>query len=341
MQMRVELNKPTLSLLIGLVMSLCCGIAPFARAGEEKGPLAVRNQFPPHLMFLTPIPQSARMPADGELRGSLAIDYSSVFFYEKSTTWSTLVDMEMAVLEMTLDYGLTDRMAVGLRLPFVSMNAGFMDQPLETFHAAFGLPNYDKHLRPKDDFAYDLKKDGQSWLDPESGGINLADITTEVKFAVAKSQGNDPAAISLSYQLKLPTGDSDHGFGSGAIDHGFFLPIQVHVDPYIFYLTPGYIWVADPKTKGPGVRARDIQSFFLGGEYLLTSAISLLTQISFYTSPLEKTGIEKLDDGSLELAVGFQWQITPELNFEFAFCEDLTRSVPDFNLHGRVIRYFF
>jgi hypothetical protein len=325
------------AMLIGLLIVQLCWAPTWVRAAEEKGPLQVRNQFPPHLMFLTPVPQSPRLPADGQLRGSLAFDYSSVYFDEASANGSALVDMEMAVFELAFDYGLTDRLALGLRLPLVSMNAGFLDGPLETFHETFGLPNYDKQLRPKDDFAYDLKKDGQNWLDPQSGGLNLADITTELKLALVKREGKDPSAVSLSYQVKLPTGDPDHGFGSGAVDHGLFLPIQIQIDRCIVYLTPGYIWVADPETDGPDVAARNVVSFFAGGEYLLTADFSLLTQINFYTSPTERTGIDKLDDGSLDLAVGFHWRFAPELGFEFAFCEDLTRAAPDFNLHGRIV----
>jgi len=63
-------------------------------------------------------------------------------------------------------------------------------------------------------------------------------------------------------------------------------------------------------------------------------------QFNFATSPFHHTGIEQMDQNSLELALGFAVSISRDMVFEFAFSEDLTRTAPDFTIHG-ALRYEF
>lgn len=307
-----------------------------AWASPEKGPLRVRNQFAPHLMFLTPIPDSPRTVSAGTFAGSLALDYSSVFFWEKSDDWNALVDMEMAVIEVDLQYGLSDKVTLGLRLPMISMHDGFLDEPLEIFHRAFGFPNYDKHKRPQNEFAYELKKDDTTLFESRSGGLHLGDTTLSAKFGIMDEAVGQPISTALAYQLKLPTGEAAHGFGSGAVDHGLSLLTQLSFAPWYFYLAPGYFLMGNPTETEVAVSANDMVSIFFGGEYIYSKKLSLLAQLNYYTSPLEYTGISKLDNGSLELGMGLIYRFTNGLGLEFAFCEDLTRAAPDFNIHLRL-----
>jgi hypothetical protein len=338
LQRRRIMNTTLMKAIIASIHIFFIALVGIAWAQEEKGPLRVRNQFAPHLMFLTPIPESPRTLSRGTLGGSLALDYSSVFFWESSKEWNALVDMEMAVIDFDLQYGLTDYLTMGLRVPLVSMPDGFLDAPLETFHNAFGFPNYDKHKRPKNEFAYALEKDDRAFFESCSGGLHLGETTLSAKVKLMDKTAHRPLLASLSYQVKLPTGNPDHGFGSGAVDQGVSLATQLSLTPWYLYITPGFYLISNPAdSDAPGhVAASDMVSLFVGGEYVHSKALSLLVQLNFYTSPLEHTGIRKLDDGSLELSLGLIYRFNDALGLELAFSEDLTRAAPDFNLHGRI-----
>lgn len=311
-----------------------------AWAGPENGPLHVRNQFPPHLMFLTPVPDSPRLISRDRLTFSLSADYSSVFVNETSGNASALIDMEMTVLDLSLKYGLAEYLTVSLDIPVVSMNSGFLDGFLETYHNTFGFPNYGREERPKNEFAYALKSNGQEWFTSESGGLHLSDSSVSAKLSLIDEKTGRfekkrafHKSLSLSYTLKMPTGNEDHGFGSGGFDHGFSLLSQYLMAPFALYLNPSVIFLSAPERADPDMSVNTIFGLFAGGEYIFSDALALCTQLNYYTSPFENTGISQLDDDSLELALGFTYKLAPSLNLEFAFCEDLTHSAPDFNIH--------
>lgn len=321
-----------------LLLSFCA----LTSAGAEKGPLYVRNQFPPHLMFLRPVPKAPAPVSQDRLSLSLSADYSSVFVNKQSDEWSALIDMEMTVLEFSLEYGMTEYLSLSLDAPLVSMNKGFLDGFLEDYHHALHVPNYGREYRPKDEFAYSIRKNGSEWFSAESGGLHPADcsITTKFRLIGEKERAFQrrsillPDQLSLAYTLKLPAGDEDKGFGSGRSDHGFSLFSRFRFDPVALYLNPSVVFLADPETEMP-IR-NTLYGLFAGLEYMFSDSLSLSAQLNYYTSPFENTGIRHLDEETVELALGFTYDLSSSVTLEFAFCEDLSHSAPDFNLHLRL-----
>ncbi len=296
------------------------------------GPLQTENRFTPHLMFLTPVPTAPMDLSGSRLQGALTVNYSSLFVNEESAHWSALIDMEMTILEGSLEYRLNRRVRVGIRLPLVSMNSGFMDSFLENYHHSLGVPDYGRETRPKNEFAYRLQKNGLDWISSRSGGLHLADSSIDLRVALLRNEGELPLSADLQYVLKLPLGNAEQGFGSGKIDQGFFIPMQLDFSSWDIYLMPGIILPAKPDTLGADVHVNTMGSAFLGIDYALSPRWSAAAQINYYSSPLETTGIRPLDQGSFELALGAVRQMTAGTALEVAFCEDLSRSAPDFSL---------
>lgn len=304
-----------------------------AWAENEKGPLRVKNHFTPHMMFLTPAPNSPESLDGGDFNLGFSADYSSVFVNDKSRDWEALVDMEMAVLEFNIEVGVFRYLSLAVNAPFINMNKGFMDDFLERFHDAFNFPNYGKEKRPKNEFGYILKKDDKDWIRSHEGGLYIGDVTVSAKIPLIRDSQNPYFSSSFQYSLKTPTGDEDYGFGSGEFDHAFYLLNRISYKSFAFYLNPCAIILSDPKTQGAEISVRNIYGVFGGIEYMINESWSLLAQVNHYTAPLENTGIVQFDVDSTELTVGFIWQ-SDTIAFELAFCEDLTRAAPDFNVHA-------
>jgi hypothetical protein len=330
--------------VIGIEMKLCSLLAALLLLGTvsavagDAGPLSAQNRFPLHLLFLTPRPASAVLPAQGALRGTVAMEYSSVYFDQRSSRWDVLLDMETTVVDLCLTYGLTPRLAVRLDAPLVSMNSGFLDGFLESYHNALGVGNYGREDRPGDTFAYQVDKGGRRWLAGESGGFGLADVTLSAQWAWLPSCSDGQWSSALTASIKAPTGDSRLGYGSGRFDFGLFLPSQWSGRTWTLYVIPGYIWRGHPDSQDAGVAARDGYSLFFGAAYEYSDRWRWLAQVNYFTSPLEKTGISRLDDGALEVSLGFQRSIGPNRHVEFAFSEDLfTLAAPDFNIRLGVV----
>lgn len=304
----------------------------------DQGPLAVPNRFPLHLMFLSPRPTSAQLPTRGEFKAGLAIDYSSVYLDQHSDQWDFLMDMETTVVDLSLAYGLTERLGVRLDVPLVSMNAGVLDGFLEAYHDALGVSNYGREDRPHNSFAYQMGKGGRSWVEGEPGEFRWADITLSAQYGLWPETSMRRWQSSLLVSVKAPTGDPDIGYGSGRWDLGFFLPNQWSFQPWSLYLMPGFIHHSDPETLGADVSARDSISLFAGAGYAYDERWIWLAQLNYFTSPIESTGVSRIDDGAMELALGFQRILNERWRLEMAFCEDpLTLAAPDFTVHIGVV----
>ena len=306
----------------------------------EMGPLRVQQRYPPYLMFLTPEPDSPRLIEKGRFVTSLSIDYTSIYIDETNQEWSALLDMEMTVVDVSLTVGITNRLNLTLALPWISQNDGFLDGPLETYHDFFGFPNYGREDGPTDEFGYHISVDDDAWFDARSGGLHLGESVVSVKIQLTNAGSRQGFISSLLLSLKIPTGDEDHGFGSGRFDQGLVLLNQYRISPLILYLNPGIVLLSDPETQGADIHVNNMMTLLAGIEYNVSDTWSLMGQFNFVTSPFHHTGIEQMDQNSLELTFGFAVSMSDEMVFEFAFSEDLTRTAPDFTVHGAV-RYEF
>ena len=298
----------------------------------EFGPLQTMNRFPLHLLFLKPRPVSGELPAYGTLETTMAFEYSNTYFDYENHHWNVLMDMEMMVSEFCFTYGIQSNIAIGFEVPLVSMSNGFLDGLLENYHDTIGVSNYHRENRPKNDFAYRLKKDNALLLQGETGNFEIADVTAFVQYKLLKSTQNCPVKGSFLSRVKLPLGDQNKGLGSGQFDIGVYLPIKYAKKKWSFFFMPGVAYIGDPEMGNIDWSARNSYSLFGGVAYEYSAGTTLLAQLSYYTSPIEKTGLNELDRGALELDFGFHHQLNNELMLELAFCEDLTLAVPDFNL---------
>jgi hypothetical protein len=300
----------------------------------DRGPLNVANRFPLHLMFLSPRPVSAQLPEKGTLGAELALDYSSIYFNQQSDRYAFLMDMETIVAEVSLLYVLTERLGLRLNLPLVSMNSGILDDFLEAYHDALGVKNYGREDRPPDSFAYTVSQSGAPWVEGSTGEFGWADITLSGQWVLFPPMGARSWQSSVMVSAKAPTGDSDDGYGSGRWDAGLFLPTLWAFERWSFHLMPGLIYHDDPETLGAKVQARDCYSLFGGAAYAYNERWIWLAQLNYFSTPLEETGVERIDDGALELALGFRRVLNRNWRLEFAFCEDpFTLAAPDFTVH--------
>jgi hypothetical protein len=314
---------------------------PAASAGADASPLMIQNRFPLHFLFLTPRPVSAGLPSPETLQAVAALEHSNLYVDESGHQWRVLIDMEVTVLDLSLTYGLSPRAAVRVDIPVVSFTGGFMDQFLAAYHKALGLPNYGREDRPYNDFAYRLEKNGTSWINGEPNSFRLADTTLSAQWRLNRMPWPGKAQSCLLASMKLPTGEPGTGFGSGKADFGIFLPTQWNIDDWRYYFMPGLMYHGDPDTQGADIEARGNFSLFLGAVFAYNDKWSWIGQLNYFSSPIEKTGIAKLDDGAYGLTVGIRRSLHQCWDLELALTEDIfLRAAPDFNVRlGLTWRY--
>jgi len=295
---------------------LSSGAFPF------EGPLQVSNQFPLFLPLNAPYLERASY----EDSLSATLSYSSVFMMKNSPEWSVNLDMEVAELNFRLRKDISDVVQLGIDIPLMSFNSGFMDNFLSSYHNAFGFSDYGRDSRPSNEFLYEVRKNGALIIQGEGGRIGIGDIRLSAKKVIL----NDDPVVSLEATLELPTGNASKGYGSGSVDAGISLLMDKRISEKIkAYLNLGAIFPGSLK----GHETVTLKNVVYGGvavEARPWEHISLLGQVIFQNSPFPKTGISSIDRISALLSFGGRYA-SGKNSFELSFTEDPnTAGAPDF-----------
>jgi len=113
---------------------------------------------------------------------------------------------------------LTDKIEVGIEIPWIAYSGGFLDSFIIDWHDTFGMPQGGRDSAPKNKLKYNYTKSGSQRLQMDSSGSGPGDIvlTGGMKLYEEKSVAVHDA-LALRATVKLPTGDSDALRGSGAV----------------------------------------------------------------------------------------------------------------------------
>lgn len=126
-----------------------------------------------------------------------------------------LFDGETTLLSLSLRYGLTDRLAVGIELPYVLQESGGLDALVDQWHDWFGFPDGLRGLVAEDRLDYRYADDGQLLVDFDRNRRGLGDLRIGAAWQLGHSERS---AMALQAEVKLPTGKSGRLTGSGAAD---------------------------------------------------------------------------------------------------------------------------
>jgi hypothetical protein len=289
------------------------------------GPLRAGNQFP---FFLHIMPLSLD-PASVENSFSAGLSHSSVFVTESSPDWSAALDMEITQLDLRYRRNIPDLFEIGIDVPILSFNSGFMDGFLESYHDTFGFPDYGRSSRPDNEFLYELRKEGKKVVIGENGGIGLGDIRLSLKKQLLS---RDPV-VSVMAEIGLPTGSASKGYGSGGIDTGARMLIDKQLGGH--FRAYGNAGITFPGKLNASEEI-SLRTFYHGGagiEAAYWKNMSFLLQVTLQSSPFPETGIREIDDTAVLISLGGRYSAGSG-NFELSLTEDPnTAGAPDFTLN--------
>lgn len=253
--------------------------------------------------------------------------YSSTYLVESSGEWAFLIDLESSVLEIGLSKTFGGRAEISLSVPFISYNGGFLDGFLDKYHGTFGLPDYGRGQRPKNDFLFEVRKGGKTLIKGQAGGLSVGDIRLGLKHAVLTG---DPLA-SLYGFLELPTGGPEEGYGNGEPDAGLAVLFDKSLGPDLtVYVNAGAVSPGDIRAEEEiGTRDFLFGSISFGWAYSERTSFHLEGRAQ--GSPYGSTGVREVDAASLALDLGLRHLTEGGSALEVSFSEDLnTAGAPDF-----------
>jgi len=307
--------------LPGLLLLFIIFLTPLPATSFE-GPFKVKNQFPLFLHLNTPMLEKAAQ----EDSISLGLSYSSVFMKKGSPDWLLDLDLESAEFNFTYKKNLLGRIELGLEIPVLGFSPGVLDQPLDSYHSAFGFPDYGRSRYPKNEFHYRILRKGKLIVEGESGRVGVGDLrlTGKKEFSFGET------LLAVKGDLELPTGDANTGFGNGSLDWGLAV-IGERKLGQSFKLTGalGLVLPGDLKARET-ISLQPYYYFGAAAEWGLWKNFEVLGQCLVQTSPFPETGISAIDQTGVILTLGGRYAFGRN-SLELSFTEDLnTSGAPDF-----------
>jgi hypothetical protein len=295
------------------------------------GPFPIRSLSPIQLLYFQFTPERAVPLPRGMWNVRLDLVEANILGRDAHGADAFLFDFELTRANLALQYGIFDRLAIGLEIPLLYTWTGFLDEPIKAFEDVTGFKRTIRFERRQHLFSYLLHKDGRNVLSGTSGAIGLGDIAFSAK-ALLRQEGQLAPAIAGRFALKLPTGDDNRALGSGEVDVGLGLALEKTLGPVRVYFNTGLTLPTGEPFAGTGIDSLPMLSSFLTGEYRFSERFSLLVQLNGVTPPVRNTGLD-IDHPTFEILAGLSWVIPGvPVVWQAGFMEDLynTNRTADF-----------
>lgn len=219
-----------------------------------------------------------------------------------------LVDGEIALLDVAVNYPLTERLGVYAVLSAASYTGGFLDDPIEGFHSAFGIDRAGRPglTRNQVNLFYDLKGVQYSELDrPDEWGV--LDPVLGLRYALVPNPTS--LAVELEMAVKIPL-NGDEFFSTGSVDVGAQLAAQLIRGRHAFYASGALVYYS-----GSGTPFHDpatvVPTGIVGYEYRWYPSTHLIAQMyasrSVYGAAM--TDLDELRKTKYQVSVGVRQRL--------------------------------
>lgn len=292
---------------------------------QEDIPFRTRNLSPLVSIFGVPAWHVPR----GPLEVSLTTDIANHYRLSGRGTDQLILDGETVRTNLFIAKRFGENLSVSVELPYYRVYGGILDDVIDSWHSAFGLPDGGRNNRGEGLVEFELARDGSPLyrLDGSDRGVGDAQL------GLSWSIGDFGVATAT---VKLDTGEQDMLAGSGSTDWSVsFLrhrAVQMKRRSAGYYWGVGVISLGEGPAQAFGQRDKGYYGV-LGGSLRISPRVGARAQLdvhdAFYDSPLEEIG-ERAFQGS----IGGWWEFSERGTFEFAFNEDLEVSTsPDIVIH--------
>ncbi|MGI9223153.1 MAG: DUF3187 family protein [Woeseiaceae bacterium] len=244
-------------------------------------------------------------------------------------TEALTLDGETTRAEFRYRYGLSERLEVGLRLPYVWHESGSLDSLIENWHHTFGMPSGGRDGRDNDQLEFSYRDTTGTQFDYQRNSNGIGDLRLIAGWRLTEGPNHRSA---LRFGLKLPTGDSDTLHGSGGTDvsigiAGDWKQLFGYSRLSGFYRAHA-TFVGEPDLLPE--RYNDIiGQFSTGAGFQLTRSIDLRLQAVTRSATHDST-IEILGQAAAWITFGGNIRLSDSYEFNVAVTEDINvRSAPD------------
>ena len=319
--MRQIRRKPFIALLL-LFQALVATVRAEVLNDHDNGPLT-------GLFGLPDSTEGANLVARGGLRVDTVVTTASHSIVDVGNDELLALDGETSRLEMTLRYGLSDRIEIGVELPYVWHESGGLDTLIDSWHAAFSLPPGFRDLQPTDELEIRYADGSSPGVDVTGNSRGPGDVRLIGGWRIA---ADDARSLALRVGVKLPTGDSSALLGSRGTD----VSVGLAGDYDAWLGRPGlnaYFRASAIRIGEPARLAHRYREFVghlaLGLGIVASEYIELRAQAALRSAAYDSS-INNLGAAALSLTFGGNVSLTEQWRLSIALAEDIrVHTAPD------------
>ena len=336
-----------------LVLSL---LPASAVAGDDIGPFRIRDQFLLNMGFLAFDPDTARLLPAGTGQAELIETATNTFAHSESLSrlldarttrapvdLATLrslpgnifyLDGEMYRTALSLRYGLSPRVQVGVTTQLLGFEEGHLDRLIEGFHDTFDLAQHGRKGVPRNGYRVYVRANGTEFYQDEAPGFRFGDVVVQAKLGLID---DSTFVLSLETALQLSHGEPSI-YTSGGTDYGAQLLASWQRNGAWWHATFGFLRLSAHPFGTPD---QDLLSGMLAYERRLVPSLSGIVQLTVSESPYRSLNLQELSKAALQGSIGVKYRLG-RTTWIAALTENLVHfdNTADVGLHLGVNRSF-
>jgi hypothetical protein len=244
-----------------------------------------------------------------------------------------LVDLELAQLDVAINYQLTDHWGAYLIVSGASFGGGFLDSTIESFHRAIDAPRFGRPAAAQNDYnvIFDLKSSRYAAFEAPSAG-GLLDPVLGLRYTATFA--DERWRISLESAVKVPLSNRSAALSTGRADVGAQLSVQRFSGRHALYLNVAGVYYAG-MNNFVSEPSRVLPTLVVGYERRLTPRTNAIFQgyVSGSIYGREQTELEELRGTKTQLSAGIHHRRGAHL-FTVALTENIgyINNTPDVGL---------
>ena len=282
----------------------------------EREPFRTANLSPPiaiiGMPFWSPVPEATTM--------GVTFEVANHYRLSQADEEALMLDGETSRLRAWFEKPIGDRWSVSVDVPLYRQSGGVLDDVVDSWHSAFGMPDGGRNYRPEDLLEYRLVDVSGPYFELTDSSSALGDVQLSMARGLGKSD-----AWTLRGTVKLATGDEDILAGSGATDislaalrlkHGEFANRSAS-----YYLGAAWLEIGEPSRVRFDAEDRAVAGL-IGGALALGPRYGVKGQIEV-NSALYVSDLEEIGQTAVQATIGGWLLVGETMSFDFAVSEDL------------------
>jgi len=244
-----------------------------------------------------------------------------------------LVDLELAQLDVAINYQFADRWGAYLILSGASFGGGFLDDTIESFHRAIDAPRFGRPAAARNDYnvIFDLKSSRYAAFEAPSAG-GLLDPVLGLRYTTTSA--DERWRVSLESAVKVPLANRSAALSTGRADVGAQLSVQHFSGRHALYLNVAAVYYAG-MNNFVSEPARVLPTLVAGYERRLTPRTNAIFQgyVSRSIYGRRETDLQELRGTKTQLSAGIHHRRGAHL-FTVALTENIgyINNTPDIGL---------